>query len=194
MFRLKTLLLGLALVFATGNALAQNFKADMRLTTPEDVVEGVMYRQGDQLRQELRFPETSMIIISDVKTGRTLNLDIKGKVYMERPGGQSMEPEERLAAMADKTDKGEEEYGGYMCDVASWKYHQEQMGVMTQWKARDLDFPIKTRNELGNGAVLITEITNIVTGDQDPSLFTVPKDFKKIDMPQMGGPPPGAAQ
>jgi outer membrane lipoprotein-sorting protein len=65
------------------------------------------------------------------------------------------------------------------------------MGAMTQWIARELNYPIKILYE-GQQGKMTMEYKNIKQGGLSDTLFSVPSDYQKMSMPGMtGGPPSG---
>ncbi len=86
---------------------------------------------------------------------------------------------------------GTEKVEGYECDKILYTYRDKSMGVMTQWIARELNYPIKMLYEGPQGKTTM-EYKNIKKGGVSDSSFSVPSDYQKMSMPGMkGGPPPG---
>ena len=51
---------------------------------------------------------------------------------------------------------------------------------MVYWQSPDLGFPIKVVNEIAGSTM---ELTNIQEGDVDDSMFIIPSDYQKMNMP-----------
>ena len=84
-------------------------------------------------------------------------------------------------AKVDRQAMGSEQVGTYQCT----KYrvqttYEGKVYTGLEWDATELNgFPVKQADEKGSWS---KEYQNVRLGKQDPSLFEIPPDYKKIDL------------
>jgi len=175
------------LVAFSGPVLAAEFSADLIQKMGDDVKKGKFFVKGNMMRME--FEEG--ITIMDMATGKTITLQPEEKMYIEMPAMGSTptaaDSDEELAKIATKKKIGTEKVNGYKCDKHLITYHDKEMGKMTQWYARKLNYPIKTVYH-GPQGEMVTEYSNIKEGGVKDSLFEVPRGYRKMSMPGMSFP------
>jgi hypothetical protein len=119
----------------------------------------------------------------------TWNVQHDAGMYFEMPippeSAHTLQPEEELKKIAVRKKIGSETINGYACDKYEIIYHDKNVGKMTQWFAKKLNFPIKIIYQ-GPQGVMSTEYYNIQSGRVKESLFEVPQGFQKMSMPAMG--------
>jgi hypothetical protein len=84
-------------------------------------------------------------------------------------------------AKVERQSLGTEQIGAYHCDKYRVQTTWEGKAYTSlEWDAKELDgFPVKQAGEKGEWS---KEYSNVRLGPQDPSLFEVPSDYKKIDL------------
>jgi len=111
-------------------------------------------------------------------------LDPEQKTYMDTGGigASGMEMANNAADAKRQRDLlGSEQVGPYHCD----KYHVQityegHVYNSIEWDAKELDgFPVKQADDKGSW---YKEYQNVKLGPQDPALFEVPSDYRKIDL------------
>lgn len=172
-----------------GAVLAAEFTADTISTHGDETITGKVFVKGDKIRNEgvRAGRETIAIIRMDKKLSWVLQPE--NKTYFEMKGGGAAqsraEMESAAKEMAVKKDLGTEKVNGFLCDKVQYVYHDKSLGVMTQWIARDLDYPIKTEHSGAGGRGFKTELTNIKVKSLPDSLFEVPSGYKSVPMPDL---------
>jgi hypothetical protein len=161
------------------------FSADQVQTTGKHIKTGKVYSDGRAVRveaQDAKGNQSITILRPDQKTVWVLTPASKTYMDMGGLGEGSMD----LAKSAENA-KGErqalvsEQVGTYHCD----KYHvqttwQGKVFNSIEWDAKELDgFPVKQAGEKDEWS---KEYSNVRAGPQDPSLFELPADYKKIDL------------
>jgi hypothetical protein len=188
----------LGFVLAAGLALcwgvlaqAGEFSADMVITPGTgQAMKGKIYVKGNRTRNEIQSGADKTVNIMDNDAKKVWVLIPDQKMYMEMQPTPEMaassQKREELEKMADMKVLGTEKVEGYECDKILYAYRDKSMGVMTQWIARELGYPIKIFYEGAQGKTTL-EYKNIKKGGVSDSLFSVPPDYQKMSMP--GGPP-----
>ena len=177
-------------------AQAAEFSADMvHSAGPGQTIKGKVYVKGNRTRNELQSGSEKTVNIMDMDAKKVWVLMPDEKMYMEmQPTPEMMasaQKKEDLETMADTKVLGTEKVEGYECDKILYTYRDKSMGVMTQWVARELNYPIKMLYEGSQGKMTL-EYKNIKKGGVSDSLFSVPPDYQKMSMPgMMGGAHPG---
>ncbi len=168
----------------SGLAVAAEFSADVIKKMGDEVQKGKIFVKGNKMRME--FEEG--ITIMDLATGKTITLQPEEKLYMELPGGGPMataaQSDEELSKIATKKHVGTEKISGYKCDKYLITYRDKEMGKMTQWHSKKLNYPIKVfyRGPQGD---MVVEYKNIKEGGVKDSLFKVPPGYQKMGLPSM---------
>ena len=174
----------------------QSFSADMKITTPKmgQPMPGKMFFDKSKMRMDVSMGAQSMSTIVDSTTQTSYVLMNTQKMYMQvstqgnGPGGfrfpdvHQYDPDNPCASQAGTTCKkvGTETVNGRVCD--KWVFTGKN-GDSTVWVDQSLLFPIKSVQPDGS----IFELSNIQEGPQAASLFTVPADYRKMDMGGMMG-------
>ncbi len=167
------------------------FAADM-IITPESgqgAMTGKIYFGNQKLRMDMNAGAHQMATITDMATRTSYMLMPQQKMYMEmnaamaqqhQPDVHPYDPANPCAAREGYTCKklGSETVNGRSCD--KWEIAGPRL-TETVWIDQKIHFPIKTVGPSGT-----TEMKNVQEGAQDPKLFEVPSDFRKMPMP-MGG-------
>jgi len=79
---------------------------------------------------------------------------------------------------------GTEVVSGYSCQVNQYTYKDKKYGILIQWVADKLGFPIKTQTKDAGGKVTsTTEYSNIKLEKQADSLFEIPPGYEKMSFP-----------
>lgn len=169
---------------ATAQAPPRDFSADVIHTTGKRVVNEKVYSSDKAVRIEKEEKGKKSISIMRLDRKQLLVLMPDQKSYMDMGSfGQgtadlvsSME-----GAKIDRQAQGSENVGDYHCD----KYrvqttYEGHVYTGLEWDAKELNgFPVKQADEKGAWS---KEYQNVKLGPQDPSLFEVPPDYKKIDL------------
>lgn len=179
------LLTALVCVLAfSGLAIAAEFSADVIQKMGEEVQKGKIFVKGNKIRMEFE----DGISIMDLATGKTITLQPEEKMYMELPGAGPMasaaESDKELSKIATKKHVGTEKISGYKCDKYLITYRDKEMGKMTQWHSKKLNYPIKVfyRGPQGD---MVVEYKNIKEGGVRDSLFKIPPGYQKMGLPSM---------
>ncbi|NLI33315.1 MAG: DUF4412 domain-containing protein [Deltaproteobacteria bacterium] len=179
----------IALVFVlpmSGICTAAEFAADTITNHAGGTFTGKTYIKGDKIRSEGVKEGRNTISIHRMDKGITWILMPENKTYMEMSGvtGWNMEEMEKAAQeMAEKKNLGTETVNGYLCDKFQYVYKDKSLGVVTQWIARDLKYPIKTEHTGMQGYSMKSELTNIKTQSLPDSLFELPAGYTKMNIP-----------
>jgi len=187
---MKTLICAVWVAALAGACHAADFTADMVTKHGKMVVTGKIYRQGQKMREDMSATgqKQTMIVRPDKKVAWMLNAATKQ--YMEMPMRPRMDlsrlaDDADLRKMATKKSLGTETVNGYRCEKSLYTFKNKNMGTMTVWMSKDLQWPVKSENKSARGAG-ITEFKNIKKMRPADSLFEIPKGYKKMAMP--GGP------
>lgn len=167
---------------------------------PRDFAADVVHTMGKKVTNEKVYSSTAAIRVEKEEKGRRsisiLRLDRKAvyvlmpeqKTYMDMGGlgASSMELASSIeGAKVERQAQGSEQVGSYHCD----KYrvqttYEGHVYTALEWDAKELNgFPVKQADEKGGWS---KEYQNVKLGAQDPSLFEIPPDYKKIDLGGMG--------
>ncbi len=161
------------------------FSADQVQATGKRTKTGRVYSNGKAVRieaQDAKGQQSITILRPDQKAVWVLTP--ASKTYMDMGGLGAASMELATSAEGAKVERqllGSEQVGAYHCD----KYRVQttwEGKVLTslEWDAKELDgFPVKQAGEKGEWS---KEYSNVRLGPQDPSLFEVPADYKKIDL------------
>jgi len=110
------------------------------------------------------------------------NLIPDQKMYVELPWASQGEWASLIQdAQANRQSLGPEQVGAYHCDKSRVQVTIDgKVYTSFQWTAKELNgFVVKTQDEKGQWS---NEYQNVQLGPQDPSLFEVPADYKKISL------------
>lgn len=179
----------LLLVFSS-IALAAEFSADLIIDNPEGKFTGKVYVKRDKIRQEILKEGMKQIIILRLDKEVTWTLMPEGKMFMEIPsvGKETTDPEieKKIKDMAEKKSLGKEKVGGYVCEKYQYIYHDKSLGVLTQWFSKRLNYPIKSEYKTPE-YYMLTEYKSIKEERIPDSLFEIPSDYQKMQIPMMPG-------
>lgn len=181
----------LLLLNTAGICAAAEFVADTTSSHPQGTFTGKTYVKGDKIRSEGVQGGRRTITIHRMDRGVTWILLPDSKTYMEMAGMEhsSLEDLDRAAQeMADKKNLGTETINGFLCDKYQYVYKDRDLGVVTQWVARDLKFPIRTEHSGAKGYGMKTELSNIQLQGLPDSLFELPAGYRKTGLPGMERP------
>lgn len=173
---------------------AADFSADFIQKHRGTEMKGRFYIKGNKTRMDMTMmgEKSSTITRMDKKVVWMIKPD--NGIYMEMPltagSPQAVYDDKELKKIADKKKVGSEEVNGYKCDKFEIIYHDSNMGKMTSWVAKKLNFPIKMIHR-GPYGEIYTEYRNIKPGKVKDSLFEIPQGLEKMSMPMMGGTMPG---
>lgn len=176
-------------------AQAAEFSADMVYTAGGgQTVKGKIYVKGTRTRNEMQSGPEKTVNITDSEAKKVWVLIPDQKMYMEMQPTPEMaavnQKKEELDQSADMKLLGTEKVEGYECEKILYTFKDKSMGVMTQWVARELNYPIRILYE-GQQGKMTVDYKNIKKGGVSDSMFSVPADYQKMSMPgMMGGAPP----
>ena len=203
---MKSTLFALALLLLSAFAYAQlpqinPFTADLQISTtnPQANVQeitGKVYAGNGHVRMNMESGGHSTVLITDFATKTTDVLLIDQKMYIEHKVDalrcqkdmmtdtiKPYDPANPCANEPDVTCKkiAVEQVSGRTCD--HWEVTDKQGRVTNLWIDQQLHLPIKV---ITNDATML--LSNIKEGEPDPSLFTIPADYHKIDLGSMTKP------
>ena len=177
----------------SGSAAASEFSADFVMKGGPMSGKGKIWVKGNKMRQEFGDQFGKVITIIDLDQGIQWVLMPENKMYMENKietTGKGFRPE-NFAGMQQGQMKakvklvGSEKVNGYACDKYVITFENKEMGTMTHWFAKKLDYPIKTINESAQMGKVVTELENIRKEDVKDDLFKVPEGYKEMKQPMM---------
>lgn len=187
------LLMGLMAISAfSGVSLASEFSADVVMKGGPMPGTGKVWVKGQKMRQEFGDQAAKMIMIMDLDKGYSWMLMPETKAYIKNKidtKGKGFSPE-NFAGMQQGQMKaqikrlGTEKVNGYKCDKYLITFKDERRGIMTQWFAKKLGYPIKMINKNDMMGEVVTELQNIKRGSVKDSLFKIPSGYKEMVLPQ----------
>jgi hypothetical protein len=104
------------------------------------------------------------------------------KMYVELPWASQGEWTSYMQqANMQRQSLGDEQVGAYHCEKSRVQVTlQGKVYTSFQWTAKELNgFVVKTQDEKGQWS---NEYQNVQLGPQDPALFEVPADYKKLSL------------
>lgn len=194
---------------ATGLFAQQDFSADI-VTSKQDkqTSPGKIYVTKDKMRFEPQGENAHMgFVIVNFATHTSQVLMPARKMYMEMPAGQGPaaqrtreffrppDPDNACSDWLKAANKPEAECHKVGSAVVNGRNTVEYEAKSSDghsghvWLDRKIGFPVKWENEGGGGG----ELQNIKEGSQAASLFEIPSDYQKMQMP-MGMPNMGRPQ
>jgi outer membrane lipoprotein-sorting protein len=198
------LLAGFITIIAfSGLALAAEFSADVILKGGSiSRGMGKVWVKDQKMRQEFSGQTGKMITIMDLDQGFQWVLMPESKTYMKtkiETKGKSFRPENFIAMQKGPMEAqvkvvGTETVNGYNCDKYLITFQNKQMGTMTQWFAKKLNYPIKMIHKSAMLGEVVTELDNIKKGGVKDALFKIPSVYKEMQIPQMPKMPLGKQQ
>ena len=184
-FTRKMALLIIPFLIALSSTSLPQFTADMIQKQDGETTTSKIYIENPFYCFEVEEEGEKTIVIVDQQEKTTTLLIPAEKMYMEM-GSQSMmsaandvfQSIDNLTETTKPSLVGTETIQGYECE--KYVVTSEGQNIMTYWQSPDLGFPIKVVNELVGSTM---ELTNIQEGDVDDSMFIIPSDYQKMDMP-----------
>ena len=194
--RMVYVFLALTLAFASTALFAQqDFSADMVTSTGQRQNTGKMYVTKDKVRFEVPGERGGGIVIVNFATKTSDVLMPDRKMYMEMsatqqsPAAQRMWAFFRPADAADACSAWEQTRPGAQCRKigsdtvngrSTTEYEVKNPGgeAGNVWIDSAIVFPVKWEGKNSKG-----ELQNIKTGSQPSSLFEIPSDYQKFQMP-----------
>lgn len=186
-------LLGLSLALP---ALAAEFSADVVRTAMGRQSSGKIYVKDNKVRMEgMRGPMGPGYTIVRQDRKVLWMVSPEQKAYMELsmenqghgPGQQALSAErisgDKMPGEISRKELGRETLDGHPCVKSEITYQiGDQTHTIHQWMAQDIKMPIKTAAADGSWSV---EYKNINKGPVSDSLFEVPGDYQKSQMPSI---------
>ena len=172
------------LIALSSSSLAQ-FTADMIQTKDGETTTSKIYVENPFYCFEVKEEgEKTIVIVNQQEKTTTLLIPVD-KMYMEM-GSRSMvgaandvfQSINKLTETTEPSLVGTETIQGYECK--KYIVTREGQNIMVYWQSPDLGFPIKVVNEIAGSTM---ELTNIQEGDVDDSMFIIPSDYQKMNMP-----------
>jgi outer membrane lipoprotein-sorting protein len=163
------------------------FSADITVSdAKEQVSTGKVFIKGEKIRQETTVDDQSSITILRLDKKLSWTLIPDEKQYMEI--ALNFDPAHPASGSKDyeytTSDLGTEKVNGYDCRVTQYTYKNPKYGIMIQWIAKSLNYPVRYLTKDSKGKVTLTvDYTNIKTGKLDDSLFEVPNGYSKFSLP-----------
>jgi len=183
---LATAICGALICMPVANAQAppRDFSADVIHTTGKKVTNEKVYSSENAIRIEKEEKGKKSISIMRLDRKQLLVLMPDQMSYMDMGSfgqGTAELASSMEGAKVDRQAQGSEDVGPYHCD----KYrvqttYEGHVYTALEWDAKELNgFPVRQADEKGSWS---KEYQNVKLGRQDPSLFEVPPDYKKIDL------------
>ena len=180
----------IGLVFMIGSALAADFQADMIQQTQGMEIKGKIYVKGKKSRVDMNMMGQQTRTISRLDKQTVWIVQPNQGFYMEMPinpgSPELIGDDAELKKYASKKKVGSETVNGHKCDKYEIIYHDPNLGKMTTWVSKKLNFPVKIIQKGPQGESTV-EYRNIQTGNVKDSLFELPPGLQKMEMPAMGG-------
>lgn len=165
---------------------AAEFSADLVTKMGPQTTTGKIYVKDKKTRMDTETPQAGIIIL-DMASGTSWMLNPDDKTYLEMKGmgaasSAAQYDEETVEKMADKKVLGTETIDGYECEKILYTYKDKSLGQTTMWIAKKLSLPIKMIH-VGQGMETVTEYKNIQEGGVSDSVFAIPSDYEKMEIP-----------
>jgi len=183
----------LAVVALSGISFASEFSADFIMKGSTMSGKGKVWVKGKKMRQEFGGQMGKMVTIMDLDQGFSWVLIPANKTYIKnkiKTKGKGFRPDNFLGMQQGPMEAqiklvGTETINGYKCDKYLITYKNKQMGTMTQWFAKKLNYPIKMINKSAMMGEFVSELKGIKKGGVKDSLFKLPSGYKEMKQPQM---------
>ena len=178
-------------IFAlAGLCLAAEYSAEVVTKRGDRSHVSKVYVKGQNQRREMKMEGRQHIVIvrGDKKLMWMLFADTKTYMEIRDAKGFADDPKmERYAKdLGSRKLVGKEKVSGYQCDKYLFTFKNKELGTQTQWMSPKLGAVIKTQSR-GGKHVGSTVYKNIKEGKISSSLFELPKGYKKVEGPPMGG-------
>lgn len=158
---------------------------------------GKIFAKGTKLRVEVKAHGQDAVIVADIKGGKASMLMPAQKIAMDLPASMSDKKiltcptGNIIGCLKSKGYKktGSEKVDDHLCEIwegdeshANYKTHQKI------WHPTDLKevFMLKSVTRTENGNEVLTLVKDIKIAALDDSLFKVPGDFHKMQLPDFG--------
>ena len=178
----KMALLLVSLMLMAVTALAEDFSADMAMTSQGQTTKAKVYMSGGKIRVEPA--DGSMIMITRTDRKVVWMIMPQQKSYMETPLDDSGKPKvgEKVEGEISRKEVGSETIDGrkttkFLVTVATPEGQQQ----FHQWYASDFKMGVRTAALDGSWK---EEYRNIKLGAQPASLFELPGGYSKMTVPQ----------
>lgn len=172
----------MAIVLMAGNAAALQFSADVVNTARgSGSFNGKAYAADDKFRMEM----AGMITITRMDKGVMWVIVPDQNLVMEQPIDMSkvIGATEKMPGEVERTLLGPETVGGRAANKYRIVYTDKgARATVIQWIDTASGIPLKTSSEDGSWTV---EYRNLVVGSPDPSLFEIPAQYSRMQMPNM---------
>jgi len=177
---------------------AAEFSADLKEQQGDYVKAGKVWVKGSKYCMEIVERGEQIIVIVDPEVGKTIVIPVSAKEYRELPiddmtslMNNPFQAYKYSVSMGEERSAGTETLAGYECD--KFIISMMDQDAMSQWVAKDLDFPLKIVAHGPPDKVL--ELTNIVVGPVDDARCEIPGGFTKwIDPETLPVEPPAWAE
>jgi outer membrane lipoprotein-sorting protein len=162
----------------------------------DDRVEtGKIFAQGGKIRFEMKAHDHDMIVITDIKGQSAAMLMPAQKMAMEMPAAKANK--DMVTCSTNDVDEclktkgfkktGSDTIDGHPCAI--YEADGEHNGTKSHqklWRPTDMKevFMLKTVTHSEHGEMTML-IKNVKLGKLETALFTVPSDYKKMQMPDM---------
>ncbi len=170
----------LTIIFAWGTVSAAEFSGKITTITKHDTLTGQIFVKGEKYRMELTQDGEEIIVIVDPSVNKTIVIPVSTGIYRELASDDMMslmnDPIQAYlytADMGEESSAGTETIEGYECDKS--KVSMMDSDVMSEWVAKDLNFPIKIVT-YGQGAREMT-VTDIKVASVADDKFEVPEGY-----------------
>jgi hypothetical protein len=165
---------------------AAEFSADSVSTYKGKTTTGKIYMKNKFIRMESNHDGYESINIIDLAKKVSYILNSASKTYMEIQVTDQMLATVTADDLGTWKSLGPETINGYLCDKRLYVPKDKQPGDLTVWFSTKLNWSIKSVSSSKQGD-MITEYKNIKEGGVSDSLFKIPSDYSKMDIPNMGG-------
>jgi len=182
---------GILIIFFCFSAalLGAEFSADLKIKQPDEDYEFQYYAQDSLYRLEKLTGEDRILIIADRELDITWALNPEEKTYIELKGIDAafFNPVRAWEAIRESLNEekvGDETILGYLCEKYAYAYPEQKEPSAEGWYSPKLNQFIRQIVHYGGaqGDGLL-EMTNIIEGPQDDSLFKVPADYQREKSP-----------
>lgn len=187
-------LFGIFIILNTNLAFSASFSANVlwKMEGKPDRV-SKLYVSDNLYRFDTVEDEQSLGFIVDQKKDKAVVLNLTERVYSEVSRADLMfsnpfEAHFAMKSMYKIVDEGEEMVNGIECYKRTLK--TDDIIVQRIWIAKKYNFPVKIINYSGDKEYMLVELSNIKEEEVDKNIFTVPEDFKLMQMPSGKTEPP----
>jgi len=185
----------MSLFVATAVAAAAEFSADFTEKMAGRSSAGKLHIKGLKVRRETTQGPQKGILILRLDKGKIWVLDPAQKTYLEMDSAEKdmayRSPDDprvkaSLKQWGEMKRVGRETISGYPCDKYAFTFRDKSMGTQYLWVSRRLKVPLRVEQKSANFSMLL-EYTNVKEGRVADSLFELPKGYRKMSAPGLGG-------